>query len=107
MNTTEALLELIPYSPNRVSMTTLSNYLGCTEREVREYVKTARIAGEIIGSDQRGYYLPIEADELARHYRMAYRRAISTHRTLKQERRFLRAMGVDVLKLEGRKKLKD
>lgn len=96
--------DFIPQSPGRISMSQLSSMLGCTDREIRKFISQARRSGEVIASDSGGYFVTDNATELARHYKSAYRRAISTFVSLKQERKLLKDAGIDVLKLEGRRK---
>ena len=74
----------------------LSIKIGCTDREVRQYISAARIAGEVICSDDRGYFIPVSDHEIAKHYRTARKRALSTLKGLKEERKRLKAAGVDV-----------
>lgn len=93
----------IPKSPDRISMTSLAAKIGRSERNTRKLINRARRSGEIIGSDRQGYYLPDGSEELSRHYREAYRRAISTLASLKRERKQLKAAGIDVLNLEGKR----
>ncbi len=98
-----SITALIPYSPDRISMRALSDKIGCTERETRKYIHNARLAGEVIGADKRGYFIPVSNKELITHYKFARSRVLSTLKSLKAERQMLRAAGVDISKIEGRK----
>lgn len=101
--TRRELIDYIPVSPGRISMASLALALGESERETRKHVTNARIAGEIIASDSEGYYIPTEAAEIAAYYRRHRKRAMTTLRGLKAVRKALRAAGVDVAEIEGRK----
>ena len=92
----------IPLSPDRISMRSLALKLGETERETRKHIETARMNGEIIGSDEQGYYIPTNAHEIATYYRRHRKRAMTTLKCLKAVRKSLRAAGIDVAQIEGR-----
>lgn len=97
------LIDYIPVSPDRISMTSLARTLGENERVTRKMISDARINGEIIGSDSEGYYIPIEPQEMASYYRIHHKRAMTCLRGLKAVRKALRAAGVDIGEVEGRK----
>ena len=100
----QELIDFIPVSPERISMSSLARTLGQTERETRKLIATARINGEIIASDDNGYYIPTEAQEIASYYRRHRKRAMTTLRGLKAVRKALQAAGVDVKQIEGRER---
>ena len=97
------IIDDIPHSPGRIRMKSLSQIRGEDERLTRKRVADARIAGEIIASDDEGYYIPTEAAEIAAYYRRHRKRAMTTLKGLKAVRKALRAAGVDVAEIEGRK----
>lgn len=99
-----SITAFIPNSPDRISMSDLSIKIGCSDRELRKCINTARAAGEVICSDDRGYFIPVSDNEVLKHYRSARKRALSTLKGLKAERKRLKAAGVDVRPIEGKKK---
>ena len=86
------------------SMRDTAAALGITERQAREMIAAARIAGELIASNVHGYFYTTDPDELTRFYRSARRRAMTCLTTVRATRAALKAAGVDVLELEGRRK---
>ena len=98
-----SIIDFIPLSPDRIGMKNLARALGESERETRKHVTNARIAGEIIASDSEGYFIPTGAAEIAAYYRRHRKRAMTTLKSLKAVRRALRAAGVDVAQIEGRR----
>lgn len=97
------ILDCIPPSPDRVSRDELSRMFDVPVREIQRCVTNARLDGEIIGSDERGYFIPQKPQEMAAFYRTHRARAMTTLKSLKAVRRALQAAGVDVRKIEGRK----
>ena len=95
--------ELIPLSPDRISRAELARAYDVTVREIQRMVTNARIHGEIIASDVRGYYIPVEAQELCSFYRVHRTRALTTLRSLKAVRATLMNAGVDIAKLESKR----
>ena len=85
----------IPESPGRISMKGLSMLTGYDERKVRSLVLAARISGELIGSDTRGYFIPSSVEELEAFYRAARKRALSTLSSLKAVRLKIKAAAVE------------
>ena len=100
--TRRELIDYIPASPDRISMSSLARVRNKTERETRQDIANARINGHIIGSDAEGYYIPQSPQEMASYYRTHRKRALTCLRGLKAVRKALRAAGVDVAKIEGR-----
>ena len=101
-NNKDRLLEHIPLSPGRIHMRHLAEACHVNERQIRDLISTLRIDGELIGSDNEGYYIPASTEELVRYYRTQRARAITTLRSLKQTRRHLIEAGMDLSALEGR-----
>ena len=97
------IIDFIPESPDRISMKGLSDKIGCHPRDTRKLVLTARKSGEIIAADDRGYFIPVSNAELVSYYRDARQRAITTLVSLEPVRRYLKAQGVDLKEIEGRK----
>lgn len=87
----QKLLRLIPEGEEHaVSMSTLSSILGIKSRVLRSLIVEARRAGNIICSNDNGYFLPANNDELLRYYRLVTARMCTTSSCLKPVRRKLR-----------------
>lgn len=97
------IIDLIPFSPGRISCDALAAMLGVSKRVVKQLVLNARMAGAVICSDQSGYYRPTTKEELIRYYSIARRGAMTRLRSLKVIRRILIEYGIDIAKIEGRK----
>lgn len=95
-------LKNIPHSPNRVHMNVLASLWGKSEREARREIESYRMRGTLIASDGGGYFIPTSIEEIAAYYRRHRKRAITTLRSLKETRRFLKSSGIDLSQLEGR-----
>jgi len=63
------ILEFIPYGRgNAIKRKTLRDLIGCTDREMRNYIAIARKETPIINlQDGSGYYQPKDKDELERY----------------------------------------
>lgn len=97
------IADYIPHSPDRIGMRSLSQIMGEGERKTRKRITEARIAGEIIASDDRGYYIPTDVQEIESYYLRHWKRAITAFRSIKAVRKTLKAAGVDMAQIEGRK----
>lgn len=99
------LLMMIPSGKaNAISMRLLASLAGISERELRRTLASARInENEIICTCDSGYFVPETLEECRDYYKMRYSSAMTTLREIKPVRKKLKAAGVDVLALEGRK----
>lgn len=100
---TDILLQYIPASPDRISLKELSTKLGFIDRYTRDFVKTARMEGALIASDNRGYYVPVTKEELTKYYCTFHKRAMTALKSVKAARKMLVAMGVNVAAIERRR----
>lgn len=76
MKTHELVLILPVGSANAISMRSLAEKLGITERTLRDRIRQARFEGyEIIG-DMHGYYLPETQEDSRRFYNLFHKRAL-------------------------------
>lgn len=76
MKTHELVLMLPVGSANAISMRSLAEKLGITERTLRDRIRQARFEGyEIIG-DMHGYYLPETQEDSRRFYKLFHKRAL-------------------------------
>lgn len=77
---TGILAELIPFGPGRgISRKELAEKLGTSDRQMREYISTARRQGLVIINDQHGdgYYRSDNIKDLQRQLTQTHRRALS------------------------------
>ena len=102
MKPKKSIMQFIPKSPERVSMAQLARQAGTDERSIRAAVLAARKAGEVIAADKTGYFIPATDAEMREYYHARHKAALSTLASLKATRQKLKAVGVDVAKLEGR-----
>ena len=100
-----SILMMIPSGrANAISMRLLASLAGISERELRRTLASARInENEIICTCDEGYFYPETLEECRDYYKARYTAAMSTLKQLKPVRKKLKAAGVDVLALEGRK----
>lgn len=95
----ELLYEAIPTGEdNAVSLETLAEYFGVSERDMRSRILFARKNGYIIcslPSEQKGYYIPVDDKELLRCYRMFKKRQEATDSILQLMRDCLVRGGID------------
>lgn len=63
------ILEFIPYGrENAIKRKTLRDLIGCTDREMRNYIAQVRKETPVINlQDGSGYYRPKDKDELQRY----------------------------------------
>ena len=89
---------------NAISMRLLASLAGMSERELRRTLASARInENEIICTCDDGYFFPETLEECRDYYKARFASAMTTLREIKPVRKKLKAAGVDVLALEGRK----
>lgn len=101
------LEQYIPESPGRIHMKDLASRLGLKDtRELRQVILAARINGVIICADNDGYFLPTSDGEIAAYFKREYGRAITTLKSLKHTRKYLKTAGFGmkrkgIIKREG------
>ena len=86
MNRRELIVSPIPYIPegsdNAVSMKGLARITGSTPRDVRREILNARLSGELICSNEHGYFRPTTEDEVKIWYRTMMSRVNTTLKML-------------------------
>lgn len=91
MNANEIILSVLRTGKDNYTSTEyLEHITGLSKRDVRRVVEDLRRHGAVIISDNSGYYLPENADELARFVRKEEKRAKSVLYTLKSARQLLK-----------------
>lgn len=77
------LLAFIPEGEdNAISMYALSSFLGLSERQTRKIVELARLDGNVICSNDSGYFVPETVEELLRYERRVRARIRTAFKTL-------------------------
>ena len=86
----ETLLQLIPTGEeNAISAEKLAGVIHCNKRNLRAMVSQLRRDGAVIGSSNRGYFIPATIEELERTLKRNTRRAESCQRDWKPARELL------------------
>lgn len=104
----QKIIDMIPTGEDHaVSMPSLARALDVSEREVRQIVLRARMAGGIIAGTASGYFIPDSDEELLAYYRMAEARSLTTLASLKATRHELKRRGISPAEISRKRTSKD
>lgn len=97
-NDIQRLLSVLGYGEDKaMTRGALCALLGLPDRAVRKLIEEARREetedGPFIVTADKGYFLAADADEIERHYRGEYSRAMAILVRTKGERKFLKKAG--------------
>ena len=93
MDATINIVDYIPFgAKNAIKRHTLVDMVGCTDREVRRMIESARQEGNVIlnFSDGKGYFRPERKEEVERYIRQEEARAKTIFFNLKSAKMALR-----------------
>ena len=81
---------------NAISRYDLRTKLGMSDRKMREVIHDAKVAGYLICSTSRGYYIPDDIEDIKHQYFREKKRIASTYAAIRQMRAILKDKGVEV-----------
>lgn len=84
------LLSLIPEAPDHVSMKILAKKMGVSQRELRRLILLSRISGHVILSDENGYCVSHNRDDVRKFYKRIQQRQKHTAQAIAAVRAELR-----------------
>lgn len=81
---------------NAISRYDLRTQLGMSDRKMRDAIHDAKVAGYLICSTNRGYYIPDDIEDIKHQYFREKKRIASTYAAIRQMRAILKDKGVKV-----------
>ena len=96
-DTIAQIVNLIPKGKDHaVTRSALRFATDMSDRKVRQAIHDARVAGHLIVSTDKGYYIPDDVRDLIKFYRQEKKRLASTYAGVRNIRAQLKEMGVEV-----------